>query len=214
MCGRYVIISTVLAERFGLPGAVEAPPSYNVAPGQQMPVIYMKEGIRTLEYMRWGLIPHWSREGLKGHSFINARAEDIEVKPSFRKAVREQRCLVPASGFYEWQRSNGKMPYYIFLPGAPLFAFAGIFDVWKDEKGGEIRTFAIITTAANKVVGAIHDRMPVILRPEEEKAWLDLATPLMDVLKLLKPYPDGEMEMKPVSPRVNSPRNNSPDLIT
>jgi putative SOS response-associated peptidase YedK len=159
-----------------------------------------------------------ARDPKIAYSTINARAEDIAEKPVYRKPIRSQRCLVPADGFYEWKRltlegKEEKFPWYIGLKDRSLFAFAGLWDTWKDAEGVEILRYSIITTTPNTLMESIHDRMPVILHQKDVETWLDNETPLTTVLSLLKPYPAAEMLSFPVSTRVNSPRNDDPNLL-
>src|SRR5215212_1789983 len=160
-----------------------------------------------------GLNPLLGERSKIAYSTINARAEDIAEKPVYRKPIRSQRCLVPADGFYEWKRlrlegKEEKFPWYIGLKERTLFAFAGLWDVWKDAESVEILTYSIVTTTPNEVVSDLHSRMPVILHQTDEEAWLDSETPLSTVLDLLRPYPASEMRSYPISTRVNSPRND------
>jgi putative SOS response-associated peptidase YedK len=216
MCGRYTLRTPVdtLAERFEIddaPSSIAA--SYNVAPTQGVATVLVKEGKRKLEMLHWGLIPSWADDPHVGNRMINARAETVAEKPSFRKAFRNHRCLVLADGFYEWQKTgNGKQPYYIRMENDSPFAFAGLWESW--QNGREIRSATIITTDANDVVAPIHDRMPVILHPEDYTLWLDPDFDEKEPLTtLLKPYPAEAMEAYPVSRRVNSPSNNEPSII-
>ena len=213
MCGRYGLADVFeLRERFGLAHPLTfVTPRFNVMPSQMMPVIIGGEPPH-LELMQWGFIPSWSKDG-KG--FINARAETVAERPAFRQALRFQRCLVPAGGFYEWRQTpRGKVPHYIHLKDARLFSFAGIYSTWTNPQGEEVRTYAIITTEANELMAPIHNRMPVILRREDEATWLNPAEtdpgPLLD---LLRPYVADEMEAYPVSRAVNDPANDGPDLL-
>ena len=217
MCGRYVLASELkaIAKRFGVEAAELALSSrYNVAPSQEMPVVLHKE-INQIQLMRWGLIPFFAKEAKIGYSMINARSETVVEKPSFRKPIKSQRCIVPANGFYEWKKSNTeKVPYFIHLKNSPLFGFAGLYDQWKDPTGKDILSYTILTTEANDLLRPLHERMPVILTPEEEEAWLDTEKyPVNDVVGFLKPYPADQMEAYTVSKNVNSPRTDSPDLI-
>ena len=216
MCGRYTLRTPVdtLAERFEIddtPSSISA--SYNVAPTQGVATVLVEDGKRKLEMLHWGLIPSWADDPSIGNKMINARAETVAEKPSFRKAFRNHRCLVLADGFYEWQKTgNGKQPYYIRMEDGSPFAFAGLWESWKD--GSEIRSATIITTDANDVVGPIHNRMPVILHPGDYALWLDPGFDEKEPLTtLLKPYPAEAMEAYPVSRRVNSPSNNEPSCI-
>jgi putative SOS response-associated peptidase YedK len=220
MCGRFVYYGqpSLFQERFAV--ADEPPPfepAYNITAGYVLPVIARSSPNRAV-FMKWGLVPFWAKELSIGYKMINARAEGIEAKPAFRKPIRSQRCLVPANGFYEWQQVSEpgkapKQPYFIHLQDREVFAFAGIYDVWRDPEGQELRTFAIVTTQPNEFTARIHNRMPVILAPEEEDAWLDGSTRLDHVLALLRPYPAAAMAAHPVAKLVNNPRANGPELL-
>jgi putative SOS response-associated peptidase YedK len=216
MCGRYTLKTpvNVLAEQFQIdeyPSSMNA--SYNIAPTQEVAAVIEGEGKRKLEMLHWGLIPFWADDPRMGNKMINARAETVAEKPSFRKAFRNHRCLVLADGFYEWQKTaNGKQPYYIRMEDGSPFAFAGLWESW--QNGTEIRSATIITTDANAVVAPIHNRMPVILHPEDYTLWLDPGFDEKEPLTtLLKPYPAEAMEAYPVSRRVNRPSNNEPSCI-
>ncbi len=218
MCGRYTLKTPAgdLAERFGVVGDVPSlEPRYNVAPTQEVAAVLADSGGRRLEMLRWGLIPSWAKDPEMGNRMINARAETAPEKPSFRKAFRERRCLIPADGFYEWQKTNnGKQPFYIRMRDGSPFAFAGLWESWQDADGPTVRSCAIITTRANELVGEVHDRMPVILDPEDHDLWLDPDFDETDPLaSLLKPYPADAMEAYPVSRFVNSPRNDDERCI-
>lgn len=165
--------------------------------------------------MTFGFIPHWSKEKKTGYCMINARAETIAEKPSFKQSFRTKRCLIPADGFYEWQHTeNSKLPYRFTLKNDELFAFAGIWDTWIDADNSETHSLAIITTFGNVLTLQLHDRMPVILHPKDESAWLDPSITEPKILQpFLVPYPAEEMEMYRVSPIVNSWRNDSPDCL-
>ena len=220
MCGRYSQTADAgkLARRFGLeppgPGFFSR---YNIAPSQDAPVI-AGDAPKNLRLMRWGLVPAWAKEASIGHRMINARAETVAEKPSFRRAFESRRCLAPADGFYEWRKLEGsraKIPMRFVLKSREPFAFAGLWDIWRKPDSGELRSFTIITTAANELLRPIHDRMPVILRPEDEEKWLDPG--LSDPNRLssfLKTYPAEEMEAYEVSTRVNSPKNDDPACLT
>jgi putative SOS response-associated peptidase YedK len=217
MCGRYTLKTPVeeLAEEFGFEASsVELPPNYNVAPTQEVAAILEEDGKRRLELLRWGLIPSWADDPSIGSRMINARSETAPEKPSFRRAFHERRCLIPADGFYEWQRTNGaKQPYYIRMKVGRPFAFAGLWESWKDDGGPEIRSCTILTTKPNALAAEIHDRMPVILPAGSYDAWLDPETGRDELYGLLAPYPEDEMEAYPVSRFVNSPQNNDPRCI-
>ena len=215
MCGRYSLVPTEsIAARFDVQ-QVQLPlaPRYNVAPSQAMPVVVRNSPNRLVE-MQWGLIPSWSKEPRAQFSTINARAETITKSPVFRGPFKSQRCLVPASGFYEWQRTDqGKQPFCIQLRDGELFAFAGLYDVWHDADGNELYSYTVITTAPNDLVAPIHNRMPVILHQEDEDAWLDKASDPAQLLSLLKAYPADAMAAYPVSRAVNSPANEGAELM-
>jgi putative SOS response-associated peptidase YedK len=217
MCGRYTLKTPVekLAEEFGFDASsVELPPNYNVAPTQEVAAVLAENGHRRLELLRWGLIPSWADDPGIGSRMINARSETAPEKPSFRRAFRERRCLIPADGFYEWKRVNGgKQPYYIHMKEERPFAFAGLWESWKDEGGPEIRSCAILTTKPNALAREIHDRMPVILPAGSYAAWLDPEAEKEELVALLVPYPEDEMETYPVSRFVNSPQNNDPRCV-
>ena len=215
MCGRYTLSTPAgrLAEEFQLDSTVEIPPSYNVAPTQQVAAVLEDEGGRRLEMLRWGLVPSWADDPDIGARMINARSETAPEKPSFRRAFRGRRCLIPADGFYEWKRENGgKQPYYFRMQDGRPFAFAGLWESW--EKGdGTLRTCAILTTRANSVLEDIHDRMPVILPHDAYDAWLDPDADREELGELMIPYPNDDLETYPVSRFVNSPRNNDERCI-
>ncbi|MDZ7845140.1 MAG: SOS response-associated peptidase [Anaerolineales bacterium] len=219
MCGRFSL--TVSPEKlqaafpqFRIPR--DLPPSYNIAPSQPIPVI-PNEGKNTLDFYRWGLIPSWADEKFLKYNLINARGETAAEKPSFRSSFRHHRCLVPADGFYEWQKTGGnpdKTPYFIRMKDQRPFAFAGLWDLWHSPHGDPIRSAAILTTQPNSLIKPIHNRMPVILPPEAYQEWLSPQEPKAETLQdLIKPFPGEEMEAYPVSTYVNNPRNNSPQCI-
>lgn len=221
MCGRYAIRvdAETLAQRFHLstpelPLPVElASPRYNVAPTQTMPVVVRDDRGAHLAPMRWGLVPRWAKDPSAGAKMINARAETLIEKPTFRPLLRSRRCVVPASGFFEWERSS-RTPYFIQVRDEPVFGFAGLYDVWSGPDGAPLPTYTIITTAANELVAPIHDRMPAILRPEDEGEWLDPANAKAEeLLPLLRPYAPVDMALYAVSRDVNSPRNDRADLL-
>lgn len=220
MCGRFTLYHTPdeIAARFEAPDILEAEARYNIAPTQNV-VVVTQNGTRHLENYHWGLIPSWAKDPVIGNKMINARAETLAEKPSFRTALTRRRCLIPADGFYEWQApaegsKAGKTPTYLHRKDSALFAFAGLWDEWYAPDGSPLRSCTIITTTPNSVAAAIHDRMPVILRPEDEAFWLDSAvTDSRDLLPLLVPYPSEEMESYPVSRRVNVPVTDDAELL-
>src|SRR5258707_8602572 len=175
MCGRYSLPDPEdIPIRFkGTRFGYDLKPRYNAAPSEDMPVV-VSDGEKHVELMRWGLVPFWAKDEKIGYKMINARAETLSEKPSFRKALSLQRCIVPAGGFFEWkQAGKEKIPYYIHLKHQKLFSFAGLYDCWRNKDGKELHSYTIITTRPNAVVGAIHDRMPVILTKEHEETWLN-----------------------------------------
>ena len=217
MCGRYTLKTPVdsMVEAFEIeeyPSSIT--PSYNIAPTQEVAALVEVEEKRKLEMFHWGLIPSWAKDPAIGNKMINARAETVSEKPSFRSAFKKRRCLILADGFYEWQKTDdGKQPYYIKMEDDSPFAFAGLWEVW-DKYGEEIRSGTIITTDANDLMNEIHHRMPVILHPEDYGLWLDPDFDEKEALTaLLKPYPSDAMEAYPVSRRVNKPANNEPSVL-
>ncbi len=231
MCGRYTlkVDTRQVAARFRVPAAnisATSDPRYNVAPSQLNPVI-IANGDNHLELMQWGLIPAWSKEPKTAYSTINARVETVATAPTYRKPLRHQRCLVPATGFYEWQVIGGKsgkgarQPYYFTLAddvrgdGAEgIFAFAGLYDVWHGPDGRVLRTYTIITTGGNDLVLPVHERMPVILTREAEQRWLDPSiTEPDELMTMLQPYPASLMHAYPVASMVNSPANDGQECI-
>ncbi len=207
MCGRYSLIGIDdLGNRFRVFNPmIGARSRFNIAPGSRMPVI-VHTGRPELAMMTWGLVPARAADTASAPRLINARAETIGDKPSFRELMGHHRCLVPASGFFEWKKEGGKkIPFYVHLPDAPLFAFAGLYDEWRDPAGGTLVTYTIITCKANGLLATVHNRMPVILPRDTEDRWLS-ETPLQpgEYGEFLVPYPPGEMAMDRVSPLVNA----------
>jgi putative SOS response-associated peptidase YedK len=219
MCGRFQQSKSVdqLIERFRVQqiGFEFGGPRYNIAPSQPVAtVLQEREEGRVLDAFRWGLIPSWAKDPAIGNKMINARAETLAEKPSFKTALRRRRCLIPADGFYEWKKegegkATRKQPIRIHLKSEEPFAFAGLWDEWVTPDGSPVRSCTIITTAPNKMMSEIHNRMPAILRPEDEAAWLDVAGNDRDdvphLLHMLRPYADEEMTSHPVSTAINSP---------
>jgi putative SOS response-associated peptidase YedK len=216
MCGRYALYgpSSQYREHFGTSNELDFQPRYNIAPSQTLPVVQADEdGNRAFTMARWGLIPSWVKDTQELQQPINAKAETAAIKPMFRHAFRTSRILVPADAFYEWVPKNGKQPYLIHLRDGEPMGMGGLLEHWQGPEG-EVITFTILTTDANPLMAKIHDRMPVIIRPEDYGAWLD--PKLGDVTRLqnlTRPYPERFMEAYPVSRKVNSPRNDSPDLV-
>jgi putative SOS response-associated peptidase YedK len=190
--------------------------SYNIAPSQQILAIVNDGSKNRLGHLRWGLIPPWSKNENIGYKMINARAETLAEKPSFKKPLQSKRCIIPADSFYEWKRidSKTKLPMRIKLTSTQLFSFAGLWEKWHNPNGGTVYSCTIITTEANDFMEPIHDRMPVILTPERETEWLDPKNNDVNRLQqLLVPYSANDMEAYQVSNDVNSPQNNSRKLI-
>lgn len=217
MCGRFslTIESSLILERFGIP-IPEWHPRYNIAPSQPCPIVFMEDGIRKIAAMNWGLIPQWSKDKNHDYSMINARVETVQSKPSFKKLFQTRRCLVIADGFYEWKKTaEGKIPYRITLKSGEPFAFAGLWDEWRGEQGEGIKSFTILTMESNSLVNAIHDRMPIILKKENENLWLDLDShqEQVKIEEALTPYPANEMRLYPVSSIVNSWKNDTVSCI-
>ena len=215
MCGRFSFspLTKVIEDRFDVKVDSSYKPRYNCAPSQNLAVISNQDR-GNLSFFRWGLIPFWARDIKIGYRMINAKAETITEKPSFKNPFKRKRCLVLSDGFFEWKRINDKekIPYRIVMKDNSLFSMAGIWDTWKNEKDEAIHSFSIITTGPNELMKNIHDRMPVILPREAEKTWLD-ETPPAELLPLLCPFPAGMMTAYPVSRLVNSPVNDRPEIL-
>ena len=224
MCGRYPLWELRAASEY-----YDVPPrefkelekfyqaNYNAAPTQQMPVVTNDGKRNHMQLMRWGFMAPWMRDYAQTfkYSTFNARSEDAFAKPMWRSAVAEHRCIVPANGFYEWVATpNGKQPYFIQPKGRDVFGFAGVYSIWEDAEGQPLPTYSIMTTSPNKEMAAIHNRMPVILQPSEEKIWLNpKLTKQTELFKVLHPYHNGGLKITKVSQKVNNARNNSPDLV-
>ena len=222
MCGRARLSSDVSEIKlvFSIPPhrpTPNFPPSWNVAPTDQLPVVRYdpNAGERSLDLLRWGLVPYWAKDLKVGFANINAKAEGIETKPAFRDAFQRRRCLVPVDNFYEWRKTPaGKQPYAIALADRRPMALAGLWENWRSPEGEWVRSFAVITTTPNELCARLHDRMPVVLKPETWPVWLGEEPVDAEALKLLlKPYPSEGMICWPVSARVGSVRNNDPSLI-
>jgi len=216
MCGRYTLTIDIktIAEKFGVPATLETSPRYNIAPTQEV-VTVMRNGTSHLALLRWGLIPSWAKDESIGSRMINARAESLAEKTSFKGLLRSKRCLIIADGFYEWRQENGfKTPMYITLKNGEPFAFAGLWDQWKSPDGQQVRSCTIITTEPNDVLAPIHNRMPAILLPGAYEDWLN--PDMRDEQALshwLAPYPAEEMAARAVSRLVNDPKREGQELI-
>ncbi|HBZ09146.1 MAG TPA: SOS response-associated peptidase [Bacillus bacterium] len=221
MCGRFTLTATFpeIIDRFEIQNLFDEDlysPNYNVAPSQNVLAVINDGTYNRLGYLRWGLIPYWANDPKIGYKMINARAETLAEKPSYRNAYKKRRCLILADSFYEWKRheDKSKTPMRIKLKSEDLFAMAGLWETWKSPEGESIHSCTVITTRPNELVKDIHDRMPVILKPENESVWLDKSITNTDQLNdLLAPLPEDLMEAYKVSSLVNSPKNNSPNLI-
>ena len=216
MCGRYELHShpAAVALAFGLDFPPDIHPRYNIAPMQDVPVIRMnRAGGRELAQLRWGLVPRWAKDPSIAVKMINARAETLTEKRAFRNALQRHRCLLPADGFYEWKPGSGriKQPMHVGMADGAPFALAGLYDRWLSPEGDALDTCTIITTRANAQLATMHDRMPVIIAPQDYERWLDVAT--ADIADLLEPFPASAMAWFAVSTRVNSVHNEDPDLI-
>ncbi len=214
MCGRYSQATPVeqLADLFSLAGAPQLKPRYNIAPSQSVAVIRLSpgDGWRRLDLMHWGLIPAWEKDLTKARQPINAKSETVAKLPTFRVALRQRRCLIPADGFYEWQEQGRyKQPVYICMKDREPFAFAGLWEHWEKPDQEPIDSCVLLTTEPNELLAQIHNRMPVILDPKDYDLWLDPDVQEGDRLKpLLHPFPPEQMTYYPVNLRVNNPRHD------
>lgn len=217
MCGRFTIGEVRdLVQRFSIdaPIADMPRPRYNIAPTQEAPAI-ISHGHAQLLMMRFGLIPFWAKDAKIGTRLINARVETVTEKPVFRSGLKDRRCLIPTTGFYEWEStSRVKVPYFVRLKGEKFFAMAGLYDHWMDPRGDMVHSFVILTTAANDLMAPVHDRMPVILEVEDEKEWAE-PVPLKEgeLERIAAPFPSESMEMYEVSRAVNDLGRDTADLI-
>lgn len=217
MCGRYTLHTDqkTLSQQFGL-NFSDVPPRYNVAPTERVTMIFSNANEeRQLGAARWGLVPHWSRDGGAGKPLFNARSETVLKKPAFKGAFIRGRCLIPASGWYEWSRhGGGKQPYHLRLKRGGPFAFAGLFDVWRGNGGKRLVSCTVLTTAASEGVRWLHERMPVVLGYDHYDMWLDRSTPdIADLTELLTSYPADELEVIAVKPTVNRATSEGPELL-
>jgi len=216
MCSRYFLDAdgNIIAYTFRVPAVPAVRKRFNIAPTQQAPVVRIgREGGREIAMLRWGLVPFWAKDLKVGTTMINARSEGIEAKPAFREPIRSRRCIVPATGFFEWQgeRPGRKQPYAITVPELPLFAFAGLWERWRASKDDEpVETFAIVTTDANETVARVHDRMPVILPMDAVDTWL--TGPPDEARALLTPWA-GALALRAVGPHVSNVNNEGPECL-
>ena len=223
MCGRYTLHQKAenIAKRYGVTDvSANIRENYNVAPGQLMPVITESNtGKRELQIMKWGFMPAWAKDPNMGYKLINARDDGIFDKPMWRSVILKKRCIIPADGFYEWKKTTigkkvEKQPFYIHPKQIELFSFAGIWETWKDVEGIEHKTYSIITTEPNCEMASVHNRMPVILHPEDEASWLDSTKVTRSSIEpLLRPFEDDGLELYEVSSDVNALRNNKQKLL-
>lgn len=216
MCGRYALHGPTsrLREHFSVDDWPDFGDRYNIAPSLDCPVIRLSpRGERAVHLLRWGLVPHWAQDARMGAKLNNARAETVAEKPSFRAAYRRRRCLIPASGYYEWQAVAGarKQPWYIRLAADEPLAMGGLWESWQDPAGDLLRSFCVVTTAPNALMRPIHDRMPVIIARSDWETWL--SPNVEDPSGLLAPFPADEMQAWKVSRRVSNAREEGADLI-
>ena len=216
MCGRYTLVKKAedIAKRFKVDVGPAYKPRFNAAPTQLLPVI-TTDSPEGLSWFYWGLIPSWSKDKSISTKLINARAETISEKASFRTALQKRRCIIPADGFYEWKpvSKKGKVPYRITLLNEELFSFAGLWEEYEDDEGDTVHTFTIITTQANSTLQNIHERMPVILKKEAEGIWLDKKTGPENLKEILQPYNRDATRFYTVSAKVNQAATDDPSLI-
>lgn len=219
MCGRFSQTASPaeIAQQFSVPDPPLCSPRYNIAPAQSVAAMRVDPSstVRTLVMLRWGLIPSWAKDPKIGHQCINAKAETVAEKPSFRSAFKKRRCLIIATGFYEWQvQGRTKQPIWIGLQSKRPFGFAGLWEQWQPPEGAPLETYTIITTEPNDRMAPIHHRMPVILAPTSYDQWLDPRFQQIDSLQaMLRPYPSEELTVYPVSTLVNNPRNDTPQVL-
>lgn len=219
MCGRYTITVTMeeLMVRYFANDStiIHYAPKYNAAPMQQIPAVINTGSSNKLGELRWGLVPSWAKDDKIGNKMINARAESLLEKPSFKRLVSSRRCIIPSDGFYEWKvQGSSKQPMRIVMRDGGIFSMAGLYDIWMDPEGNKLSTCTIITTTPNELMAEIHNRMPVILKPEDETEWLDRGNQdTTSLIKLLKPYDQQLMRAYPVSMAVGNVRNDAKELI-
>lgn len=218
MCGRFTLAVTPdqLQLRFDAESLTfEIEPRYNIAPGQPITAVIEDRGERRIGQLRWGLVPYWAKDEKIGYKMINAKSETIQEKPAFKTPFLRKRCLIPADGFYEWQKTaTGKQPMRIVRKDEGIFAMAGLYDTWTTPDGSKLHTCTVLTTRPNELMSTIHDRMPVILRREDEAIWLNREKQDAELLQsLLVPYPPEEMRAYPVHAMVGNVKNDVPECI-
>jgi putative SOS response-associated peptidase YedK len=216
VCGRFTLATTTpedLRARFPLGESVEIRRRFNVAPGDDVLAVVVHEGVAAGAQLRWGFVPPWAEDPSVGFKMINARAETVAEKPSYRDAFRRRRCLIVADGFYEWQREGARQPFHITRSDGAPFAFAGLRTAWKDPQGAWLRSCTIVTTQANDAIASIHPRMPVMLEPADESVWLDPDVAPEHLRALLHPLPPAETRARPVSKAVNDARYDGPECL-
>jgi putative SOS response-associated peptidase YedK len=219
MCGRYTLAAPNPAQvrsRFAIDESIEVRRRFNVAPGDEvLAVTTDREGAPRGDLVRWGLVPAWAKTPATGLKMINARVETVAQRPAFKRAFERYRCLVIADGFYEWRRvaSGSKPAFHITRDDRAPFAFAGLWSIWYAGDGSQLRTCTILTTAANSAIADLHDRMPIILAPDAEAAWLDAATPVAQVVELLGGLAPAQTALHPVGPAVNDARYDGPECL-
>lgn len=218
MCGRFTITDPIeeIMDRYyaSIAEGFEYRPNYNAAPMQFIPTIIGSKDGNRLGALRWGLVPNWAKDEKIGNKMINARAETLTEKPAFKRLISSKRCIIPCSGFYEWKKDGSvKQPMRILMKDYSIFSLAGLYDTWIDPEGKKVSTCTIITTEPNRLMADIHDRMPVILRPQDEADWLNKESDKESVLRLLSPYEADEMIAYKVDSAVGNVRNNNEELI-
>jgi len=219
MCGRYTLAApdpAAIRDRFPIGESIEVRQRFNVAPGDDvLAVTTDKQGTPRGDLLRWGLVPSWAKTPATGLKMINARLETVAERPAYRRAFERFRCLIVADGFYEWQRqpSGPKQPFHITRDDGGLFAFAGLWSIWHGDDGARLRTCTILTTAANSAIAGLHDRMPVILAPEAERAWLNVDTPPGELDRILAGLPAQRTSLSPVGFAVNDARYDGPECL-
>jgi putative SOS response-associated peptidase YedK len=216
VCGRYTLATTTPGElraRFPLGESVEIRRRWNVAPGDDVVAVVVREGVASGALLRWGFVPPWADDPSVGFKMINARAETVAEKPAYRDALRRHRCLIVADGFYEWERDGARRPFHVTRADGAPFAFAGLRTAWKSPQGEWLRSCTILTTDANAAIAGIHPRMPVMLEREDEATWLDHEAPIELVQGLLHPLPVAQTRARAVSKAVNDARYDGPECL-